>query len=116
MVKENNDPEQDLFALLLLFGGKCITDLVYTFNADGTLSTNAPSSCTGLVDDSDFATKGKWAIVGSKFVTTDTKGVKDEYDYTASATELTLSQIVQETDPSTKVVTTTKSTIKFKKA
>ena len=105
-----------MFPLLALFGGKCISDIVYTFKADGMLTTNNPASCKGVLDDNDFAMSGKWATSGSKFTTTDSKGVKDEYDYTVSATELVLTQTVKETDPNTKKVVSTKTTLKFKRA
>ena len=114
--KEDNNAEEDVFPLLALFGGKCITDITYIFKADGTLTTNNPASCKGVLDDDDFAMSGKWATSGTKFTTTDSKGAKDEYDYTVSATELTLAQTVKETDPNTKKVVTTKTTLKFKKA
>ncbi len=113
LVKENNDPEQDAYPLLVAFGGKCITELVYAFKADGTVSTSIPTGCS--TSSLDLTTSGKWAVSGSKLTLTDNTGVKDEYDYTVSASELTLSVTEQSTDPTTKKVTTTKSTLKFKK-
>lgn len=115
LVKEGNDPEQDFFALLVLFGGTCFTDLVFTFNANGTLSSNNPASCKAVgstLAEEGVVTTGKWALVGTKMTLTDEKGVKDEYDYSLSGDIMSLTQTAP--DPTTKIMT--KTTLKFKKA
>ena len=115
LVKEGNDPEQDFFPLLALFGGTCFTDLVFTFNANGTLTANNPASCKavgGTLAEEGVVTNGKWALSGNKMTLTDDKGVKDEYDYSLAGDVMSLTQTAP--DPTTKIMT--KTTLKFKKA
>ncbi|TAE40523.1 MAG: hypothetical protein EAZ70_04510 [Runella slithyformis] len=119
LVKEDNGPEEDFFPFLVLFGGTCFTDLVFSFNANGTLSTNNPASCKDVnesIEEEGVITSGKWSVNGAKITMIDTDGVKDEYDYTIAGDMLSMVQTVTETDPATKKPVTTKTTLKFKKA
>ena len=120
LITEVNDPEEDLFPLFLLFGGTCLSDLTFTFNSNGTLTTNTPATCKTLSEDladEGLVTSGKWEINGSKFLLTGVDGTKEEYDYSLSGDVLSLIQKKTEPDPADpKKTITTLTTLKFKKA
>ncbi len=114
LLKEGTAPEEDVLPLLSAFSGSCFTDLVFVFNANGTLTSNNPVSCRSVnadLADGGIVTNGKWALIGSKMTFTDNTNVKEEYDYSLSGGIMSLVQ--SETDPATRIVTRT--TLKFKK-
>lgn len=115
LVKEGTTPEEDVLPFLSAFAGSCFTDLVFSFGANGTLTSNNPVSCKSINNDlanEGVVTNGKWALNGNKMIFTDNSNVKEEYDYSLSGGIMSLSQ--SETDATTKVVT--KTTLKFKRS
>jgi Lipocalin-like domain len=119
LYKEDNDPEEDIFPLFTLFFGTCFNDLVFSFNANGTLTTNNPASCRAASDDLNdlgAVTNGKWELNGTKMSLIGADGTKDDYDYTLSGDVMSLVQTAVEKDPATNKNITVKTTLKFKKS
>lgn len=97
----------DYVALLTGFGSKCFTDLVISFNADGTVTGNNPASCNASgVDTSGGLVGTKWSVSSSTLTLTDATG-KDDWTYSQSGSKLTLNQSVPGKDAAGNTVTVT---------
>lgn len=74
--------------LQLIPGAQCLTTVVLTFKADGSLTGS--SNCPSAGEYVDTSGSAKWSASGSKLTITDSDGTKEEYDYEISGNSLKL--------------------------
>jgi len=74
--------------LQLIPGAQCLTTVVLTFRADGTLTGS--SNCPSAGEYVDTSGSAKWSTSGNKLTLTDSDGTKEEYDYEISGNSLKL--------------------------
>ncbi|MBO0953324.1 lipocalin family protein [Fibrella forsythiae] len=81
----------DYLQLMAAFGLTCAQDLVISFKADGSFSSNNPASCAGA-DAVDEFKGGKWAASGTTLSLTATNQPKEDWTYAVTGNKLVLTQ------------------------
>lgn len=102
----------DLFAFYSGLGADaCLKALTFTFNSNGTISSNNPTACQSNTDDineaTGFESGAKWSLNGNKLTVTDTDGAVETYDVTISGNAMQWVYVTSVEDATGKTVQTT---------